>query len=109
MPIAYGANIHEKDSDGDKASILASTYSHDRTTALIRDVSKQFLQASDISEGLKEEQESLKKATDEDFADPLLQSALGAAFAQYILDNPTCDLKSDEKTTYIYGLLAMWQ
>jgi len=51
----------------------------------------------------------LKKATDEDFADPLLQSALGAAFAQYILDNPTCDLKSDEKTTYIYGLLAMWQ
>ena len=49
----------------------------------------------------------MKKATDEDFADPLLQSALEAAFAQYILDNPTSDIKSDKKTTYIYGLLAM--
>lgn len=42
-------------------------------------------QASDISEGLQEEKGSLKKATDDDFADPLLQSALEAAFAQYIL------------------------
>ena len=64
-------------------------------------------QASDISEGFKEEKGSLKRATDEDFADPLLQSALEAAFAQYILDNPTSDIKSDKKTTYIYGLLAM--
>ena len=42
-------------------------------------------QASDISEGLQEEKGSLTKATDDDFADPLLQSALEAAFAQYIL------------------------
>ena len=49
----------------------------------------------------------MKKATDEDFVDPLLQSALEAAFAQYILKTPTSDIKSDKKTTYIYGLLAM--
>ena len=49
----------------------------------------------------------MKKATDDDFADPLLQSALEAVFAQYILENPTSDIKSDKKTTYIYGLLAM--
>ena len=64
-------------------------------------------QASDISEGFKEEKGSLKRATDEDFADPLLQSALEAVFAQYILENPTSDIKSDKKTTYIHGLLAM--
>ena len=64
-------------------------------------------QASDISEGFKEEKGSLKKATDDDFADPLLQSALEAVFAQYILENPTSDIKSDKKTTYIHGLLAM--
>jgi hypothetical protein len=49
----------------------------------------------------------LKKATDQDFADPLLQAALEAAFVQCILENPTSDIKSDKKTTYIYGLLAL--
>ena len=49
----------------------------------------------------------MKKTTDEDFADLLLQSELEASFTQYILENPTSDIKSDKKTTYIHGLLAM--
>ena len=64
-------------------------------------------QASDISEGFKEEHQALAHCTSEDFADPLLQHALENIFGKYLEDNPNSDIKADKRTTYIHGILAM--
>jgi len=64
-------------------------------------------QASAISEGFKEGHKALKHCTSEDFADLLLHDALVNIFKKYLEDNPNSDIKSDKRTTYIHGLLAM--
>jgi hypothetical protein len=64
-------------------------------------------QASDISEGFKEEHLCLKKSTEEDRTDPLLEQALVHAFETYQTENPSSDIKAAKRTTYIQGLLAM--
>ena len=64
-------------------------------------------QASAISEGFKEGHKALKHCTSEDFADLLLHDELVNIFKKYLEDNPNSDIKSDKRTTYIHGLLAM--
>lgn len=64
-------------------------------------------QASDISEGFKEEHMTLTHCTSEDFADPLLHDALINIFEKYLEGNPTSDIKADKRTAYIHGILAM--
>ena len=64
-------------------------------------------QASDISEGFKEEHLVLKKSTEQDRLDPLLEQALVRAFETYQTENPSSDIKAAKRTTYIQGLLAM--
>jgi hypothetical protein len=49
-------------------------------------------QASDISEGFKEEHKALKHCNSEDFADPLLHDALVNIFKKYLEDNPNSDI-----------------